>query len=193
MPVRPFFRHPVSVTKPSVGFSWNAVQEFFTEKRYRGSVTFAKHAPWRHISSCCTSFMQLRGTRVTVVYYATLHRTHNVTSHSTRHFTGHTSQAVGHQRFHSKPPNLYRRSTYGNHLTLRNLNCPTTTSANAQCSMQRQVVQLVSRCITLSMNRDCKWRNGPVAARKFHTCGERLEVDRETGRSANEWRFRPQN
>jgi hypothetical protein len=29
---RPFFRDPASVTKPSVGFSWNSVQEFFTEK-----------------------------------------------------------------------------------------------------------------------------------------------------------------
>jgi hypothetical protein len=29
---RQFFLDPVSVTKPSVGFSWNSVQEFFTEK-----------------------------------------------------------------------------------------------------------------------------------------------------------------
>jgi hypothetical protein len=29
---RQFFRDPVSMTKPPVGFSWNSVQEFFTKK-----------------------------------------------------------------------------------------------------------------------------------------------------------------
>lgn len=38
----PFFRNPVSVTKPSVGFSWNSVQEFFTEKQLSRKRDFCK-------------------------------------------------------------------------------------------------------------------------------------------------------
>jgi hypothetical protein len=57
---RPFFRDPVSVTKPSVGFSWNSVQEFFTEKqssrkrdfRKTRAVRFTLYLSARHSYSC---------------------------------------------------------------------------------------------------------------------------------------------
>ena len=57
---RPFFRDLVSVTKPSVGFSWNSVQEFFTEKRLLGkrdfrktrAVRFTLYLTARHSYSC---------------------------------------------------------------------------------------------------------------------------------------------
>jgi hypothetical protein len=53
------------------------------------------------------------------------------------------------------------------------------TCANVQFRVQRQLVDLVSKCITLSMNRDFKQS---VATRKFqciiHTCEVGMEVER---------------
>jgi hypothetical protein len=64
------------------------------------------------------------------------------------------------------------------------------TCANVQFRVQKQVVRLESRYITLSMNRELQYSNGSFATRKFqsvvHTCGESLGVQWATGSVAND-------
>jgi hypothetical protein len=66
----------------------------------------------------------------------------------------------------------------------------TATRENVQFRMQRQVVKLEDKYITLSMNRVLKYSNGSDVPMKFqstvHTCVERMEVGWTTGSSANE-------
>jgi len=57
---RPFFCDPVSVTKPSVGFSWNSAQEFFTEKQLSRKRDFRRTRCEVHTVSHSTSLAQLR-------------------------------------------------------------------------------------------------------------------------------------
>jgi hypothetical protein len=61
---------------------------------------------------------------------------------------------------------------------------------NVKYSVQKPVVELESRYIALSMNRDLKYSNGLYATREFQrnfrTCEGRIEVEWETGSFPNE-------
>jgi hypothetical protein len=64
-----------------------------------------------------------------------------------------------HHWFHSKPPNFKQVANLWNPLNTVTIELCHITWANVQFSVQRQVVELESRYITLSMNRDSKYSN----------------------------------
>jgi len=87
---------------------------------------------------------------------------------STQTSSGYSEPYVGHRRLHFKLPNLHGWPNYGNHVSLWNTNRVVTRRANVLYRMQRQKVESESEYYkTLSMNRDLKYSNGPVATRKF--------------------------
>jgi hypothetical protein len=67
--------------------------------------------------------------------------------------------------------------------------CPLT-CANVQLRLQRQVVELESRCVTLPMKRYLKYKMGQLLPGNslylIHTCGERVEIDWAKDISDNE-------
>jgi len=97
--------------------------------------------------------------------------------------------------FHSQPPNLNRWSSYGNQLILWKVVSALSLLRMYNLRVWRQVVELESRYLTLSMNKYLNYNKRWVATRKFqfivHTFGERMETAWLRGSYANEWGFLP--
>ena len=64
-----------------------------------------------------------------------------------------------HHWFHSKPSNFKQVANLWNPLNTMTIVLCSITWANVRFNVQRQVVELESRYITLSMNRDSKYSN----------------------------------
>jgi len=81
---------------------------------------------------------------------------------------------VGHLWFHLKPPKLPRWPTFGNHLTLK-IELYTVTCVDVQFRVKRKVVDLESRCVTLSMNySNCQLQQEILSV--VLSCGEIMEI-----------------